>query len=73
MARKPQHTGAIGAVAFTGESQRTMERYADTPGALAALRNIRAAAMGPTVCELEGPMPILNSSNTERNIQLTVR
>src|SRR5690606_10260892 len=25
----------------------------------------RAARMGPTVCELDGPMPILNRSNTE--------
>ncbi|MNV64204.1 hypothetical protein D3C71_1568350 [compost metagenome] len=26
--------------------------------------NCRAAIMGPTVCELEGPMPILNRSKT---------
>jgi len=27
-----------------------------------------AAVIGPIVCELEGPIPILNTSNTERNI-----
>ena len=29
------------------------------------LGNSRAAFIGPTVCELEGPMPILKRSNTE--------
>ena len=41
--------------------------------ALAFDRKRRAATMGPTVWELDGPMPILKSSKTERNIQLTVR
>jgi hypothetical protein len=31
-------------------------------------RNMFAAVIGPIVCELEGPMPILKTSNTERNI-----
>ena len=30
-------------------------------------RNRRAAVIGPIVCELDGPMPILNRSKTERN------
>jgi hypothetical protein len=25
--------------------------------------NVRAARMGPTVCELDGPMPMVNKSN----------
>ena len=28
----------------------------------------RAATIGPTVCELDGPMPILKMSKTLRNI-----
>jgi hypothetical protein len=28
----------------------------------------RAATIGPMVWELDGPIPILNNSNTERNI-----
>jgi hypothetical protein len=30
-------------------------------------RKRAAAVIGPIVCELDGPIPILNRSNTERN------
>src|SRR5262245_42621722 len=37
---------------------------AAAPAASAAWAKRRAAHIGPTVCELDGPMPILNRSNT---------
>jgi hypothetical protein len=32
-----------------------------------------AAVIGPIVCELEGPIPILKTSKTERNIEFFLR
>ncbi len=51
-------------------------RKRNGPGARGAGRMVgrerieeaRAATIGPMVCELEGPMPILKTSKTERNI-----
>ena len=34
------------------------------PFATSAWANRLAATIGPTVCELDGPMPLLNRSNT---------
>ena len=39
-------------------------RPVEPPDSARAIANIRAARMGPTVWELEGPMPILNRSKT---------
>ena len=39
--------------------------FAREPFALIDCRQLSAAFHGPRVCELEGPMPILNMSKTE--------
>ena len=45
-------------------SQHRVTR-ASTPSCARRVTNMRAARIGPTVCELEGPMPILKRSKTE--------
>jgi hypothetical protein len=51
-------------------------RCASTPTAASSgphsSRKRRAATIGPTVCELDGPMPILNRSNTLMSICLSL-
>ncbi|MDT4858562.1 hypothetical protein FQZ97_930370 [compost metagenome] len=42
----------------------TRRTCASRPRSRSAVANSAAARMGPTVCELEGPIPILNRSNT---------
>ena len=44
-------------------SARTRTTSRNTPASLKARTNIAAARMGPTVWELEGPIPILKRSN----------
>ncbi len=46
-------------------SHRTEAVAASTPSFLRRRTNIRAARIGPTVWELDGPMPIENRSKTE--------
>ena len=47
-------------------SARTRRTCARTPARSSARTKRRAAHIGPTVCELDGPMPILNRSKTLR-------
>ena len=63
-----QHHGLVGAVPLAGRAQRAVQL--DPHAAHGGQRAVRArraakrlaAIIGPTVCELEGPMPILNRS-----------
>src|SRR6476646_1884138 len=43
---------------------RTGRTRSGSPSRCSAAANIRAARIGPTVCELDGPMPILKRSKT---------
>ena len=68
-AEQAEQDGAVGAVADAGERERAVEIDADGCGACRGDLPVSsdctkrsAARMGPTVCELEGPMPILKSS-----------
>ena len=45
-----------------------IRRAAPAEGRQSSARKRRAATIGPTVCELDGPMPILKMSKTLRNI-----
>ncbi|MDQ1013029.1 hypothetical protein QFZ82_007514 [Streptomyces sp. V4I23] len=45
-------------------SARTAAVWASRPSFFSRTANIRAARIGPTVCELEGPMPMENRSKT---------
>ncbi len=45
-------------------SARTPATAADCPLPASDAANIPAATIGPTVCELDGPIPILNRSKT---------
>jgi hypothetical protein len=38
--------------------------WSSNPSSASPATNVRAARIGPTVCELDGPMPMLNKSNT---------
>jgi hypothetical protein len=67
LAHQAQDHGLVGGVADAGQGQRAVQMGFDADGASRAphsSRKRRAATIGPTVCELEGPMPILNKSNT---------
>ena len=46
-------------------STRTLATCGISPSASRPEANISAARIGPTVCELDGPMPILKRSKTE--------
>lgn len=46
-------------------SARIETVWASRPSFFSRRANIRAARMGPTVWELDGPMPIENRSKTE--------
>ena len=67
-AGEAEEDGAVGAVAYAGEGEGAVEIDADAGGARGGSEDSssrtkrRAARMGPTVWELEGPMPILKSS-----------
>ena len=70
-ALESQQNGAIGAVAAAGQRQRAIQLRGDLGGAIATDRappssstKLRAAFIGPMVCELDGPMPILKISKT---------
>ena len=64
-AEQAKHDGAIGGVARAGECERAVEfgmdfdRGGEEPRASSSRRKVRAARMGPMVCELEGPIPTL--------------
>jgi hypothetical protein len=55
-------------VAVPGRAQRAEQLRPDpaarstTPSAASEAANMPAARIGPTVCELDGPMPTLKSS-----------
>ena len=62
-----QHHGLVGPVPLAGRAQRAvqLDPHAAHGGQRARPHQARgetAAIIGPTVCELEGPMPILNRS-----------
>ena len=65
-----QH-GLVAAVALAGGAERAVQACrtravaASWPSCCRRSANSRAARIGPTVCELDGPMPILNRSKTE--------
>ena len=67
-AGEAEEDGAVGAVADAGEGERAVEIDEDAGGAVEEVCGVssrtkrRAARMGPTVWELEGPIPILKSS-----------
>ena len=69
VSRQSKQYRLVAAVAFAGRAERTVQFHVKTCGILEqplageAFANMRAARIGPTVCELEGPMPILNRSN----------
>ena len=45
-------------------SARTRVTSSSTPSASRPIAKVRAARIGPTVCEDDGPIPIENRSNT---------
>ena len=65
---------AVGAVAATGERERAVQIDHDLRRLLqfavrcSSCANRSAARIGPTVCELDGPSPILNRSKALTNI-----
>ena len=67
-AAQPQDHRRVGAVAFSGEGERAQKRdldrrdIVDPPEATSPPAKAAAAFIGPTVCDDDGPMPILNSS-----------
>lgn len=69
-AGEAQQDGAVGAVALAGESEEpcretfTRATRVRPPPSTISSRKRRAATIGPTVWELDGPMPILNRSKT---------
>ena len=76
-AGQAEDDGAVGAVADAGIGERAVQAGAEavdlapagrgqSPPAISA-RKRAAAVIGPIVWELDGPMPILNRSNTDRN------
>ena len=66
----PSMIGLVAAVPLARGAQRTIQLDAhlavrgSSPRSARPSANIRAAFIGPTVCELDGPMPILKRSNT---------
>ena len=73
---RPSTTALYAAVAVAGRAERAEQlapRPAPTagqpPGLPQPRRKVRAARIGPTVCELDGPIPTLNRSNTEMAIR----
>ena len=69
LAGKSQQNGGVGRMAFPGKRQRAVKFGADGAHACPSVSprlvaNSSAARIGPTVCELDGPTPILNRSKT---------
>ena len=71
VARETQQDGLVAAVALARgarairtASPRSRATRSSSPRSRSRSANCRAARIGPTVCELEGPMPILNRSKT---------
>ena len=71
VAGEPEQHRLVAAVALAGGAERAVQlactrarRRRAGPRAAAAARTARAARIGPTVCELDGPMPILKRSKT---------
>ena len=68
--REAEHHRLVGRVALAGEAERAeqLDRTRATPADRAVCQqgsaNAPAARIGPTVCELDGPMPILKMSKT---------
>ena len=60
VARQAADDGVVCAVAFAGEGERAVHMGAEAGNFIQ--RNRTPARIGPTVCELDGPMPILNMS-----------
>jgi hypothetical protein len=61
-AEEAEEDGAVGAVADAGEGERAAAVFSRRWEAASSRVKRRAARIGPTVWELEGPMPILKSS-----------
>ena len=67
---KAQDHRLVGRVAASREGERAKKRDLDrrtrliAPDATSPFANAAAAFIGPTVCEDDGPIPILNSSKT---------
>ena len=66
---RPEQDRLVGAVPATRRAERPVQLGADAgharraaPWCSSRSANWRAARIGPTVCELDGPMPILNRS-----------
>ena len=72
---EPEKNRAVGAVSAAGQGERPVELRRDLravssrPRAANSSTKRRAAFIGPMVCELEGPMPILKMSKTLRLMQ----
>jgi hypothetical protein len=70
LAHQAHDGGVVAAVADAGGRQRAVQLHFDAPHLFQhstfaqRLTNRAAARMGPTVWELDGPMPILNRSKT---------
>ena len=70
-ALQPRDHGVGGAVPDAGRTERAVQRAGDSPtrssrpSSRRRVAKSRAARMGPTVWELEGPTPMENSSNAE--------
>jgi hypothetical protein len=71
LAGQAEQDGAVGGVALAGQSERSVELGLDPLGPLeqrllrrSASTKRQAAVIGPIVCELDGPTPILKRSKT---------
>ena len=71
VALEPEQDRLVAAVALAGEPEAAEQLdlhaapcCASWPSASSRSANRRAARIGPTVCELDGPMPILKMSKT---------
>ena len=68
---EPEHHRPVAAVPVPGRAERA-EQLGPHPGDAGAAgrpssrpsAKVRAARIGPTVCDVDGPMPIENRSNT---------
>ena len=67
---QPEQHRAVGGMAAPGEREQAVERCASMRAtdssrpASASARTKRGTRIGPTVCELDGPIPTLNRSKT---------
>ncbi len=70
-ALEPEQHRLVGAVSLARERERAVQMNLDStlsrsskPESVNRSRNCRAARIGPTVCELLGPMPMVKRSRT---------